>query len=253
MSAACVGALVGGALGYGHLLRYRSEGLLSIELSISEYKRFTGVADSPETARAYAVTTPLTGWTDHAVSSLIGNVASGACISRFQGSIEPMARTCLTFFFSSNGSPANSPTARKQPTVGTQGRFIWASAFPIWGETPLRSPRLHVGLGFISGMLQRVNLWLSWSRTGPRLTGIFIARAVERKLRYEFDLKLAQSRSATLQASKPDFQSLSVDRYREVTERHSAEFQVAVARQAMARLQRDSAQHALLDTLLVTL
>jgi hypothetical protein len=41
LSAACIGALLAFALGSTVLLRFKSEGLLSVELSVSEYKRIT--------------------------------------------------------------------------------------------------------------------------------------------------------------------------------------------------------------------
>ena len=43
--AGVVGVGIGALLGYGPMLRYKSEGVLSMEMGTSEYKRFTELAN----------------------------------------------------------------------------------------------------------------------------------------------------------------------------------------------------------------
>ena len=52
--AAVMGAGVGAMLGYGPLLRYKTEGVLSMEMGTTEYKRFTELANDAGTLRQFA-------------------------------------------------------------------------------------------------------------------------------------------------------------------------------------------------------
>ena len=49
--AALIGSAVGGALGYGPLLRYKSEGVLAMDLTPAEYKRISESANAPTSLR----------------------------------------------------------------------------------------------------------------------------------------------------------------------------------------------------------
>lgn len=53
-----IGILVGATLGFGPLQRYKSDGVLSMELGISEYKRITELANDPGSIRQYLNTSP---------------------------------------------------------------------------------------------------------------------------------------------------------------------------------------------------
>jgi len=52
------GAAVGALLGYGPLLKYRSVGVLSLEIDTSEYKRFSELANNAATLRQFAAAQP---------------------------------------------------------------------------------------------------------------------------------------------------------------------------------------------------
>ena len=56
--AACVGAGVGALLGYGPLLRYKTEGVISMDMGTSEYKRFTELANDFNTFEKFASLSP---------------------------------------------------------------------------------------------------------------------------------------------------------------------------------------------------
>jgi hypothetical protein len=59
--AGAVGLAIGGALAYGPLLQYRSEGVLSLDMDTAEYKRFSEVASDPKALRQFASTVPPSG------------------------------------------------------------------------------------------------------------------------------------------------------------------------------------------------
>ena len=56
--AACVGAGVGALLGYGPLLRYKTEGVISMDMGTSEYKRFTELANDFNSFEKFASLSP---------------------------------------------------------------------------------------------------------------------------------------------------------------------------------------------------
>lgn len=56
--ATVLGACLGALLGYGPLLRYKSEGVLNIEMGTSEYKRFTELANDSNSINQYAKINP---------------------------------------------------------------------------------------------------------------------------------------------------------------------------------------------------
>lgn len=56
--ATIVGACVGAALGFGPLLRYKSEALLGMELGTNEYKRITELANDPVSIKQYLLVAP---------------------------------------------------------------------------------------------------------------------------------------------------------------------------------------------------
>jgi hypothetical protein len=59
--AGAVGLAIGGALAYGPLLQYRSEGVLSLDMGTAEYKRFSELASDPKVLRQFATTVPPSG------------------------------------------------------------------------------------------------------------------------------------------------------------------------------------------------
>lgn len=59
LAAGALGCALGAALGNGPLLRYSSQGLLSMGMSAEEYKRFSELATNAGNLRSYAQRTPL--------------------------------------------------------------------------------------------------------------------------------------------------------------------------------------------------
>ena len=75
--AAAVGAGVGAMLGYGPLLRYKTEGVLSMEMGTTEYKRFTELANDAGTLWQFADLFPPPGVEGKGLAQLAAVVAKG--------------------------------------------------------------------------------------------------------------------------------------------------------------------------------
>ena len=75
--AAVVGAGVGAMLGYRPLLRYKTEGVLSMEMGTTEYKRFTELANDAGTLWQFADLFPPPGVEGKGLAQLAAVVAKG--------------------------------------------------------------------------------------------------------------------------------------------------------------------------------
>ena len=75
--AAVVGAGVGAMLGYGPLLRYKTEGVLSMEMGTTEYKRFAELANDASTLRQFVDLFPPPGVEGKGLAQLAAVVAKG--------------------------------------------------------------------------------------------------------------------------------------------------------------------------------
>ena len=75
--AALMGAGIGAGLGYGPLLKYKTEGVLSMEMGTAEYKRFSELANDATTARQYVAVFPPPDLKGVELEHLIRTVALG--------------------------------------------------------------------------------------------------------------------------------------------------------------------------------
>jgi hypothetical protein len=74
---AALGLCVGALIGYGPMLRYKSEGIMSMEMGTAEYKRFTELANDETTVRQFIAMSPQAKLNDKEVELLINNVVKG--------------------------------------------------------------------------------------------------------------------------------------------------------------------------------
>lgn len=72
-----VGVLVGATLGFGPLQRYKSDGVLSMELGTSEYKRITELANDPVSIRQYLNTSPPSKVAVEKFDAIVNTVVKG--------------------------------------------------------------------------------------------------------------------------------------------------------------------------------
>ncbi len=74
---AVAGAGLGGALGYGPLLRYKTEGVISMDMGTSEYKRFIELANDVNTFDRFARLTPPPGLDAEGVKQMGQSIQKG--------------------------------------------------------------------------------------------------------------------------------------------------------------------------------
>lgn len=75
--AALVGVVAGALLGYGPLISYKSEGVLNIEMGTSEYKRFTELANDSVSAQQLLKLSPPANLDQAMVNSFVNVITKG--------------------------------------------------------------------------------------------------------------------------------------------------------------------------------
>lgn len=77
VAASVIGVGLGAGLGFGPLLRYKSEGILSMEMGTAEYKRFTELANDESTIRQFVALSRPVKLNDKDLERLIVDVVRG--------------------------------------------------------------------------------------------------------------------------------------------------------------------------------
>ena len=202
--AAAFGAGVGALLGYGPLLKYKTEGVLSMEMGTAEYKRFAELANDTTTVRQYMAVAPPPEIKGDDLDRLVRGVARGEWhkpvpkVSRADAKELPdvllqleQEREKTTERDLNRGREAE----RKPPVTVYLGlRLTYAAA------EPEQVARVASWLGDYfkdvatrEAVREQVSRWTADNRQ-------FSDRALERKLKFEFDIQQAQKRATALKA-----------------------------------------------------
>ena len=202
--AAAFGAGVGALLGYGPLLKYKTEGVLSMEMGTAEYKRFAELANDTTTVRQYMAVAPPPEIKGDDLDRLVRGVARGEWhkpvpkVSRADAKELPdvllqleQEREKTTERDLNRGREAE----RKPPVTVYLGlRLTYAAA------EPEQVARVANWLGDYfkdvatrEAVREQVSRWTADNRQ-------FSDRALERKLKFEFDIQQAQKRATALKA-----------------------------------------------------
>lgn len=193
--AVLAGVGVGAGLGYGPLLRYKSEGVLSMEMGTAEYKRFAELATDANTVRQFAAVSLPPDVDSRLVDNLVSEVTKGAWL-------KPVPKV-------SKADAKELPDALlqmekdkdKAQAVYLGLRLTKTAADPeetAKGATWLGNYFKDVATR--EAVREQVSRWALENRQ-------FSDRAVERKLKYQFDIEQAQTRATALKklvASYPD-------------------------------------------------
>ena len=204
--AAAFGAGVGALLGYGPLLKYKTEGVLSMEMGTAEYKRFAELANDTTTVRQYMAVAPPPEIKGDDLDRLVRGVARGEWhkpvpkVSRADAKELPdvllqleqeREKTTERERDLNRGREAE----RKPPVTVYLGlRLTYATA------EPEQVARVASWLGDYfkdvatrEAVREQVSRWTADNRQ-------FSDRALERKLKFEFDIQQAQKRATALKA-----------------------------------------------------
>lgn len=212
--AAVLGAVVGGVLGYGPLLRYKAGGVFGMEMSLAEYQRFTERADAPATLQQLARVVPLPTLTAEEMAQLETEIGQGQWhspipkISKADASEVPDALLQLNLNSkdkSSIDNPDDSVDRSREREramrvfLGVRLTYVAhnaarAAQLATWLGTYFREVAAHEAL---RGLVHR------WAVDGRE----FADNAPVQRLQYAFAIEQAQARAKALKdivASYPE-------------------------------------------------
>lgn len=203
--AALAGVGVGAGLGYGPLLRYKSEGVLSMEMGTAEYKRFAELATDANTVRQFAAVSLPPGVDSHWVDQLVRDVTKGAWLKPVpkvsKADAKELPDILLQLEQEREKALAQAQDKERKSTVYLGLRLTNTAADPdesAKGASWLGSYFKDVATR--ETVREQVSRWTAENRQ-------FSDRAVERKLKYQFDIEQAQTRAISLKklvASYPE-------------------------------------------------
>lgn len=202
---ALMGVGLGAALGYGPLLRYKSEGLLNMEMGTAEYKRFAELAADAATVRQFVGVSFPAGTNTQWVDRLVRDVSLGDWLkpipklSKIDAKDLPDALLQLERDKEKDKDKDKDKYKAQYPYLGV--RVSQAAAKPE--DAAKGAAWLGVYFKDIATRETLRNLVDGWTAENRQ----YGDRAVERKLKLQFDIEQAQSRSKALKklvASYPD-------------------------------------------------
>ncbi|MFZ2858525.1 hypothetical protein [Acidovorax sp.] len=257
-----VGAGVGAALGYGPLLRYKSEGVLSMEIGTSEYKRFAELAVDGHTVQQYVGVVPPPGLEPSQVEKLVRDMPRGEWLMPVPKVSKVDAKQLPDILL-------QIEQEREKLLLSKEGKEGKASVY-LGVQLSYSAPDPHQAAG-VAGWLgayfkdvatretvrDQVSRWAADNRQ-------FSDRALERKLKYQFDIEQAQNRVAALKkvmSSYPDVarrenqQVVDVRKDNEkfmspVAQLVGAESEMIDIREKLQRLDREMEQQAFAKALI---
>ena len=213
LAAAMAGAGIGAVLGYGPLLRYKTEGVLSMEMGTAEYKRFAELANDSTTVTQFIGASPPPDIKGANIDGLVRNVTRGEWHKPVPKVSKADAKELPDILLQmeqerektqQRDRPQDRPQERERRTpvsVYLGLRLTHSAADPVeaasvaaWLGTYFKDVATR------EAVREQVSRWSSENRQ-------FSDRALERKLAYEFDIQQAQTRAKALKtivASYPD-------------------------------------------------
>ena len=198
--AAVIGSCIGAVLGYGPLLNYKSEGVLSVEMGISEYKRYAELANDSDAITRYIAATPISNFREDQRKKLVAAVVKGGWQKPVPKVSKADSKELPEFLIQLEQERAKNRDGNTQPAyIGL--RLTYAD----------RDPEVAAGVskwlgGYFKDVAAReavrsqISQWTLDSRQ-------FSDRSLERKLKLAFDVEQAQTRAISLKsllASYPD-------------------------------------------------
>ena len=211
MVAAVFGAVLGAGLGYGPLLKYKTEGVLAMEMGTAEYKRFSELANDTTTVRQYMVVSPPPDVNGGDIDRLIRTVARGEWhkpVPKVSKADAKELPDILLQLEQEREKPSErdinrgQEKERKPPVTVYLGLRLTHTA-----SEPQQVANVASWLGAYfkdvatrEAVREQVSRWNADNRQ-------FSDRALERKLKFEFDIQQAQTRATSLKsivAAYPD-------------------------------------------------
>ena len=206
--AAVVGGCIGAVLGYGPLLNYKSEGILSVEMGISEYKRYAELANDPDAITRYVAATPIPNLREDQRKKLVAVVTKGGWQKPLPKVSKADSKELPEFLIQLEQERMKNRELNAQLQLQLQPQLAYIGLRLAYAD---RDPEVAAGVskwlgGYFKDVAAReairsqISQWTLESRQ-------FSDRSLERKLKLAFDVEQAQTRAVSLQsllASYPD-------------------------------------------------
>ncbi|WP_454722534.1 MULTISPECIES: hypothetical protein [Cupriavidus] len=219
--AAVAGAGIGAAVGYGPLLRYKSEGVLSVPMGATEYKRIAELANGADSVRQYMDVSPLPGVQNVGTERVVREVTGGDWlkpvpkISKVDAKDLPDLLLQLELEREKEQDRDQNREQNRDQNRNTNGRTTTPPPPPVYlgvqiaaiASSPADAASVTTWLGAYfrdvaarEAVRDQVARW-----TADNIQ--FADRARERRLKYQFDIEQAEARAAALKrvvASYPE-------------------------------------------------
>ena len=199
--AATAGAGLGAMLGYGPMLRYKSEGVLNMDMGTSEYKRFTELANDASSASQFLAAFPPPQMHSGGVDALMKAVVKGEWhkalpkVSKADAKEIPDA----VLQMERDGEKEKAQSQGKNGVKGIKDNTVYLGLrLTHSASDPLEAAEMTTWLGGYfkevatrEAVREQVSRWTADNRQ-------FSDRALEQKLKYEFDIEQAKNRAIAL-------------------------------------------------------
>ena len=204
--AAVIGGCIGAVLGYGPLLNYKSEGVLSVEMGISEYKRYAELANDPDAITRYIAATSIPNLREDQRKKLVAVVTKGGWQKPVPKVSKADSKELPEFLIQLEQERIKNREVNTQ--LQSQPQLAYIGLRLTYAD---RDPEVAAGVskwlgGYFKDVAAReairsqISQWTLESRQ-------FSDRSLERKLKLAFDVEQAQTRAILLKsllASYPD-------------------------------------------------
>jgi hypothetical protein len=204
--AAAVGTGTGALLGYGPLLSYKSEGVLNIDMGTSEYKRFTELANDSVSAQQLLKLSPPASMDQTMINSFVNVIAKGDWHKALPKLSKQDAKDLPDVVMrveqdreKDRDREKNRDAEQNQlKKLKEENRVYYGLRLNYVAKTPEAAAETTVWLGnYFKEVATREAVREQVSRWSAE-NFQFSDRALEQKLKYEFEIEQAQARVAGL-------------------------------------------------------
>ncbi len=201
--AATAGAGLGALLGYGPMLRYKSEGVLNMDMGTSEYKRFTELANDASSASQFLAAFPppkmYTGGVDALMSAVVKGEWHKALPKVSKVDTKELTDAALQTERDGEKEKERERTLGKTGVKSFKDNAVYLGLrLTHTASDPLEAAEMTTWLGHYfkevatrEAVREQVSRWTADNRQ-------FSDRALEQKLKYEFDIEQAKNRALAL-------------------------------------------------------
>jgi hypothetical protein len=270
--AGALGAGAGALLGYGPMLRYKSEGVLNMDMGTSEYKRFTELANDASSASLFLTVSPTPKMLDIDKEKLVKTITSGEWhkpvpkVSKIDAKELPDIVLQMEREKTEKNERAkekekekenDDSKSYKENTVYLGLRLTHLAADPIEAaEVTAWLGNYFKQVATREAIREKVSRWSSENRQ-------FSDQAMVRKLKLEFEIQQAKNRSLAFKKiaaqypeslSRESRQVINIKKDNEkfispVGQLVVAEFEIIEIQEKIAKLNREIEQQAFLEAI----